>query len=111
MCKVTKLLHRYLGGFKLAPEFSEDEVEHYLLPVEDVICSYIVEAPGAAAAGPCGAGFDCLSSWHWRFPCDPVAGEGAHWKTSPVKPHIGPKHAYQGPRICCYLSCRGVDLA
>ena len=45
--QVTKLLQRYLGKFKLAPEFSEDEVEHYLMPVEDVICSYVVEAKGA----------------------------------------------------------------
>lgn len=45
--QVTRLLQRYLGRFKLAPEFSEDEVEHYLLPVDDVICSHVVEAPGS----------------------------------------------------------------
>ena len=44
--QVTQLLARYLAGFKIAPEFSEGEVEHYLLPVEDVICTYVVESHG-----------------------------------------------------------------
>ena len=48
--QVTRLLATYLARFKIAPEFSEGEVEHYLLPVEDVICTYVVESPSALPA-------------------------------------------------------------
>ena len=41
---MTRLLHSYLANFKLAPQFTEAEVEHYLLPVEDVICTHVVES-------------------------------------------------------------------
>ena len=50
MGQVTKLLAGYLARFELAPEFSEDEVLHYLLPTEGVIDSYVVEAPGVCCA-------------------------------------------------------------
>lgn len=41
---MTRLLHSYLATFKLAPQFTEAEVGHYLLPVEDVICTHVVES-------------------------------------------------------------------
>lgn len=41
--QVTVLLTNYLKKFKLAPELSEAEVEHWLVMQEDVIYSYVVE--------------------------------------------------------------------
>lgn len=43
---VQKLMKRYLDRFDMAPEFSEDELRHWLIPkqnVEQVIWSYVVE--------------------------------------------------------------------
>ncbi|KAM0938263.1 putative glycylpeptide N-tetradecanoyltransferase [Dioscorea sansibarensis] len=42
---VTRLLKEYLRQFAVAPEFDEDDVEHWLLPVENVVDSYLVESP------------------------------------------------------------------
>lgn len=44
---MTELLREYLSSYQLAPKFSEEEVEHYLLPVSDVIDSHVVESPSA----------------------------------------------------------------
>ncbi|BDA48372.1 Glycylpeptide N-tetradecanoyltransferase 1 [Coccomyxa sp. Obi] len=43
--QVAELLRGHLAQFELAPEFTEDEVLHYLLPVEGVIDAYVVEGP------------------------------------------------------------------
>ncbi|KAK9815189.1 hypothetical protein WJX73_010437 [Symbiochloris irregularis] len=43
--QVAALMSRYLSKFQLAPRFTEAEVEHYLMPVTDVIDSHVVEAP------------------------------------------------------------------
>ncbi len=37
----------YLAKFELAPEFTKEEVWHYLEPQEGVIDAYVVEGPGA----------------------------------------------------------------
>ncbi|KAJ8553252.1 hypothetical protein K7X08_023930 [Anisodus acutangulus] len=42
---VTRLLRNYLKQFVVAPEFDENDVEHWLLPKEGVIDSYLVESP------------------------------------------------------------------
>ncbi|KAI5674345.1 hypothetical protein M9H77_14709 [Catharanthus roseus] len=42
---VTKLLKNYLSRFVVAPEFDDSEVEHWLLPRENVVDSYLVESP------------------------------------------------------------------
>nr|XP_019704637.1 glycylpeptide N-tetradecanoyltransferase 1 [Elaeis guineensis] len=42
---VTRLLRGYLSRFAVAPEFDENDVEHWLLPREDVVDSYLVESP------------------------------------------------------------------
>ncbi|KAJ3691563.1 hypothetical protein LUZ61_020727 [Rhynchospora tenuis] len=42
---VTRLLRGYLGQFAVAPDFDEADVEHWLLPREDVVDSYLVESP------------------------------------------------------------------
>eukprot|EP01018_Ginkgo_biloba_P010722 Gb_04019 [translate_table: standard] len=42
---VTRLLRNYLAQFVVAPDFSEDDVVHWLLPVENVVNSYVVENP------------------------------------------------------------------
>ncbi|WOL20393.1 hypothetical protein Cni_G29198 [Canna indica] len=42
---VTRLLRKYLSKFVVAPDFDEDDVEHWLLPRENVINSYLVESP------------------------------------------------------------------
>ncbi|KAL3830001.1 hypothetical protein ACJIZ3_018803 [Penstemon smallii] len=41
--QVTRLLRNYLNRFIVAPTFDEDEVEHWLLPQENVVDSYVVE--------------------------------------------------------------------
>ena len=43
--QVTGLLLKYQQRFQIAPIFSEEEVRHYLLPVPDVIDTYVVEGP------------------------------------------------------------------
>ncbi|KAK9734481.1 hypothetical protein RND81_04G142800 [Saponaria officinalis] len=42
---VTRLLRGYLNQFVVAPDFNDDDVEHWLLPKEDVIDSFVVESP------------------------------------------------------------------
>ncbi|KAL1538155.1 glycylpeptide N-tetradecanoyltransferase [Salvia divinorum] len=42
---VTRLLRNYLKQFVMAPDFDENEVEHWLLPKEDVMDTYVVESP------------------------------------------------------------------
>ncbi|KAK4375374.1 hypothetical protein RND71_006051 [Anisodus tanguticus] len=42
---VTRLLRNYLKQFVVAPDFDENDVEHWLLPKEDVVDSYLVESP------------------------------------------------------------------
>ncbi|KAH6817199.1 myristoyl-CoA:protein N-myristoyltransferase [Perilla frutescens var. frutescens] len=42
---VTGLLQNYLSRFVVAPTFEEAEVEHWLLPQENVVDSYVVESP------------------------------------------------------------------
>ncbi len=44
--QVTHLLSNYLANFELAPVLNEEEVEHFLMPVEGVIDSYVVESAG-----------------------------------------------------------------
>lgn len=44
--QVTRLLSTYLEKYALSPVFTEEEVEHYLMPVEDVVDSYVVESAG-----------------------------------------------------------------
>lgn len=46
MMQVTRLLSTYLEKYALFPVFTEEEVEHYLMPVEDVVDSYVVESAG-----------------------------------------------------------------
>ncbi|CAN6457042.1 unnamed protein product [Victoria cruziana] len=42
---VTRLLKNYLSQFIVAPDFDENDVQHWLLPKENVIDSYVVESP------------------------------------------------------------------
>ncbi|KAL1559143.1 glycylpeptide N-tetradecanoyltransferase [Salvia divinorum] len=42
---ITRLLRNYLQQFAVAPDFDVDDVEHWLLPKEDVVESYLVESP------------------------------------------------------------------
>ena len=44
--QVTQLLSQYLSTYELAPIFTEEEVLHYLMPVEGVIETHVVEGPG-----------------------------------------------------------------
>lgn len=43
---VTRLLRDYLKKFLVAPDFDENDVEHWLLPKENVVDSFLVESPG-----------------------------------------------------------------
>ena len=40
------MLAGYLKKYALGPVFTEEEVEHYLTPVDDVVDSYVVESAG-----------------------------------------------------------------
>jgi len=40
---VTLLLGAYLEGFKLAPNFTEEDVRHWLVHQEGVVSSYVIE--------------------------------------------------------------------
>ncbi|XP_010445121.1 PREDICTED: glycylpeptide N-tetradecanoyltransferase 1-like [Camelina sativa] len=42
---VTRLLRNYLSQFLVETDFDENDVEHWLLPREDVVDSYLVESP------------------------------------------------------------------
>ncbi|XP_073143138.1 glycylpeptide N-tetradecanoyltransferase 1-like [Henckelia pumila] len=42
---VTRLLKNYLKQFVVAPDFDENDVEHWMLPQENVVDSYLVESP------------------------------------------------------------------
>ncbi|OVA08408.1 Myristoyl-CoA:protein N-myristoyltransferase [Macleaya cordata] len=42
---VTRLLRDYLRQFIVAPDFDEDDVEHWLLPTANVVDSFLVESP------------------------------------------------------------------
>lgn len=42
---ITRLLRNYLRLFIVAPDFNENDVEHWLLPKENVVDSYLVESP------------------------------------------------------------------
>ena len=42
---VTRLLRDYLKKFIVAPDFDENDVEHWLLPKENVVDSFLVESP------------------------------------------------------------------
>ncbi|CAL0320282.1 unnamed protein product [Lupinus luteus] len=42
---VTRLLRNYLSQFVVAPDFHEDDVEHWLVPRDNVVDSYLVESP------------------------------------------------------------------
>jgi glycylpeptide N-tetradecanoyltransferase len=41
--QVCALLNSFLKKFKVAPHFSEDDVRHWFLPIDNVIYSYVVE--------------------------------------------------------------------
>jgi len=40
---VQKLLNSYLDKYQVAPVFSREEIEHWFLPVDNVVYSYVVE--------------------------------------------------------------------
>ncbi|RZC00722.1 Glycylpeptide N-tetradecanoyltransferase 1 isoform B [Glycine soja] len=42
---VTRLIRNYLSHFVVAPDFDENDVEHWLLPRDGVIDSYLVASP------------------------------------------------------------------
>ena len=65
------MLLEYLGSFELAPVFTEEEVLHYLMPVEGVIETHVVEGKGE----PCRHCFHAGSlpaAAHCNFVCKPT---------------------------------------
>ncbi|RWW78724.1 hypothetical protein BHE74_00013038 [Ensete ventricosum] len=42
---VTRLLRQYLSQFVVALDFDENDVEHWLLPLENVVDSYLIVSP------------------------------------------------------------------
>lgn len=90
--QVTQMLLEYLGSFELAPVFTEEEVLHYLMPVDGVIETHVVEGKG----GSCRHCFHACflpAAAHCNYVCKPttcgLAGIAAHarlvhWKCCSV---------------------------
>ena len=51
--QVTQLLSTYLAKFGLAPVFTEEEVEHYLMSRPGVVSAFVVESAGRDASQLC----------------------------------------------------------
>lgn len=49
---VHKLLTQYLKQFHLTPVMSQEEVEHWFYPQENIIDTFVVEVSGEACSGP-----------------------------------------------------------
>lgn len=49
---VHQLLSRYLKQFHLTPVMSQEEVEHWFYPQENIIDTFVVEVSGEGCAGP-----------------------------------------------------------
>lgn len=56
------LLDGYLARFSLAPVMGEAELAHTLLPTDDVVSSYVVEAAGGLALLSCKAQAQCTQA-------------------------------------------------
>lgn len=48
---VHRLLREYLSQFSLVPSMNQEEVEHWLLPRENIIDTYLVEVTPALCCG------------------------------------------------------------
>lgn len=48
--QIYTMLSEYLDKFDLAPRFTKEEVEHWFMPQEDVVNSYVVERDGKILA-------------------------------------------------------------
>ena len=60
--QVTQLLSQYLSTYELAPSFTEEEILHYLMPVEGVIDTHVVEGAGVPLL--CRQ-MQCLQTFSW----------------------------------------------
>lgn len=49
---VHQLLTRYLKQFHLTPVMSQEEVEHWFYPQENIIDTFVVEVSGEGCSGP-----------------------------------------------------------
>lgn len=49
---VHQLLTRYLKQFHLTPVMSQEEVEHWFYPQENIIDTFVVEVSGEGSPGP-----------------------------------------------------------
>lgn len=49
---VHQLLSRYLKQFHLTPVMSQEEVEHWFYPQENIIDTFVVEVSGDTCSGP-----------------------------------------------------------
>lgn len=49
---VHQLLTRYLKQFHLTPVMSQEEVEHWFYPQENIIDTFVVEVSGKECSGP-----------------------------------------------------------
>lgn len=59
---MTELLREYLATYELAPVFTEEEILHYLMPVEGVIETHVVEGKGKASPFRAGKEHGCCAS-------------------------------------------------
>ena len=49
---VHQLLTQYLKQFHLTPVMSQEEVEHWFYPQENIIDTFVVEVSGEGCSGP-----------------------------------------------------------
>ena len=80
---MTELLREYLATYEVAPVFTEEEILHYLNPVEGVIETHVVEGKGkvphlrtAEAHGACAIQTLPLSAPSpWQLTCRSMRGK------------------------------------
>ena len=46
IAQVAALLNSYVGNYRVAPSFTEDEVKHWIMPRKGVVFTYVVEKEG-----------------------------------------------------------------
>ena len=117
---MTQLLSTYLGKFGLAPVFTEEEVEHYLMSRPGVVSAFVVESAGRVASQPCwsrvqgpacylcaageavaaGCSLCVPKDCRWNSQCEPL------WSIVPVgllvshSPSLVPGHLFVDSCVC-----------
>lgn len=73
---VHQLLTRYLKQFHLTPVMSQEEVEHWFYPQENIIDTFVVEVSGEGCSGPPRG----ILLKQLGFPCLVTRGPNDRWQ-------------------------------